>query len=178
MTKTHLQKLQNGRKRYQQQRTILVNKKIKQLACDGMKDIGQLSNRELFIAGVVLYWAEGFKHPEESGLGLATSDPMMAKFYIRFLEVCFYIPKDRLRLRVTANIFHEHRISEIQDFWSDCLDIPQKSFSKPFFQKVAQQKKFPNEQNYHGVIRIHVSKSLDMLRKMRGWLEGVKLSKD
>lgn len=174
LSKLHLQKLQAGRKRYQQKRTVLVRQKTKLLLENGMKDIGRLLKRELFLAGVILYWAEGFKHPEESGLGLATSDPTMAKFYMHWLKNCLGVPSDSLRFRVTANISHKYRISEIQDFWGDYLAVSRESFTKPFFQRTVQKKHFTNHQNYHGVIRIHVSKSLDMLRKMRGWLEGVK----
>jgi len=174
LSKLHLQKLQAGRKQYQQKRTALVRQKTKLLLESGTRDIGRLSKRELFLAGVILYWAEGFKHPKESGLGLATSDPAMAKFYMHWLKNCLGVSSDSLRFRVTANISHKYRISDIQDFWGDYLAVSRESFTKPFFQRIVQKKHFANHQNYHGVIRIHVSKSLDMLRKMRGWLEGIK----
>lgn len=174
MTPEHKRKLQEGRKLYQKRRTILVKQKIKRLKEEGIKEIGKFSTRDLFIAGITLYWAEGFKHKDESRLGLATSDPKMAKFYISWLSKCLRITNSQLALRVTANISHSQRIKEIQKFWSDYLNIPLVQFTKPFFQKEKWHKEFTNPQSYHGVIRIHVSKSLDFLRKMRGWLEGLR----
>ena len=174
LSKSHLRKFQAGRKQYQQRRTELIKEKTKKLLEDGIKDVGELSKRELFLAGIVLYWAEGFKHPEESGLGLATSDPAMATFYIYWLKTCLGISSNILKLRVTANYSHAYRISEIQNYWSNYLNVPQERFTKPFFQRTVQKKYYANYQNYHGVIRIHVPKSLDRLRKMRGWLEGIK----
>lgn len=169
----HLEKLSRGREKYQKKRSLLLKKKIKDLNTQGISNIGTLSQRDLFIAGIVLYWAEGFKHIKESGLGLATSDPIMAKFYIHWLDKCLGIHEDQLRLRVTANETHAYRIINIQRYWSRALGVPLNQFTKPFFQRVIQKKQYSNALQYHGVIRIHVSKSLDLLRLMRGWLDGV-----
>jgi len=80
MDKELFKKLQAGRKRYQTKRTKERVRWEKKLFKEGFGEIKKLNKRELFLCGVMLYWAEGFKHKDESGLGLATSDPRMAKF--------------------------------------------------------------------------------------------------
>jgi len=127
----------------------------------------------MFLCGVVLYWAEGFKHKDESGLGLATSDPRMAKFYLKWLEKCLGILKEELILKVTVNQSHKYRIDEIECFWSKELGVPKADFRKPFYQKTKWKKNYENKSEYYGVVRIRVRRSLDVLRKMRGWLEGI-----
>ncbi|MBU1256559.1 hypothetical protein KKA49_02640, partial [Patescibacteria group bacterium] len=92
-------KLQEGRKKYQDQRTKDVVRLTNKLFKDGKRDVGKLTKRDLFMAGVALYWAEGFKHKDESGLGLGTSDPNMAKFYISWLERCLEVSKKDLLFR-------------------------------------------------------------------------------
>ena len=166
-------KLQAGRKKYQAIRSKEVIELKKKLFQDGKNDITSITKRELFIAGIALYWAEGFKHKEERGLGLGTSDPNMAKFYICWLERCLNVSKKDLLLRVTANESHQDRISEIEKFWMKELKVNRDQFAKPFYQKTKWKKIYLNRNNYYGVLRIRVRKSLNLLRKMRGWLAGM-----
>jgi len=49
-------RLQNSQKQREQK-----EQKIKNLLDIGAKEIGKLSKRELFLVGIALYWAEGFK---------------------------------------------------------------------------------------------------------------------
>lgn len=137
-------------------------------------EIGKLSKRDLLIAGVSLYWAEGFKHEAEGRVGFCNSDPAMMKFMILFLEKCLKVKKEELSPRLTLNEAYEDKKEKIQKYWSDYLKIPESQFTKPFYQKVKQVKIYSNPENYHGVLRIHVKKSSQLLLKMRGYLEGLK----
>jgi len=153
----------------QQKKRIEKTIRLKQ---EGIKEIGSLSKKELFLVGVALYWAEGFK--KDSQVGFASSDPSMIKIFLKWLfECCDYKPQD-LILRVTANIGHKHRINEIQNYWSKTTDIPFENFRKPFYQKVKWKKIYENPNEYFGVLRVRVRKSTDFLRKIHGWIEGLK----
>lgn len=174
MSLGHYKKLQAGRKRYQALRSVIVLDKAKKLLAQGVSEIKNISKKDLFVAGVALYWAEGFKHKDESGLGLATSDPEMARFYVNWLRQILGVSIEDLKFRVTANISHKERIVRIEEFWSDYLKISRNQFTKPFFQNSQWKKTYSNRNKYFGVIRIHVRKSLDRLRKMRGWIKGLK----
>jgi transposase-like protein len=151
-----------------------TDSKIKRLQKVGIKRIGILSKRELFLAGAVLYWAEGFK--KDSQAGLASLDPAMIKFYIKWLKVCFGYQNKNLIFRVTANISHKHRIKEIEIYWSKLLDVPLSQFRKPFFQNVKWKKTYENPDEYYGVLRVKVRKSKDFLRTIYGFIEGLKLN--
>lgn len=161
-------------------RQIYLNKikktketKIKQLKEEGIKDIGMLTDRDLFLVGISLYWSEGFK--KDSQAGFANSDPKMIKLFLRWLlETCNYDRKD-LILRVTANVSHKYRINEIEKYWSDITEIPVTQFRKPFFQNVTWKKEYERPEEYNGVLRIRVRKSTDFLRKIHGWIEGLKI---
>src|SRR5258706_11803333 len=59
------------------------NSKIEKLRDEGAKEINKLSKRELFLVGVSLYWAEGFK--KDSQVGFANSDPKMINLFLRWL---------------------------------------------------------------------------------------------
>jgi hypothetical protein len=148
--------------------------KIRSLREEGILNIGNLSDRELFLTGVALYWAEGFK--KDSQAGFANTDPAMAKFFLKWItQVCRFTLKD-LSLRVTVNIDHKERIEEIQNYWSSILNVPTDQFQKPFYQNVKWKKVYENPNEYYGVIRIKVRRSTDFLRKVHGWIEGLRLA--
>ncbi|MBI4009287.1 helix-turn-helix domain-containing protein, partial [Candidatus Roizmanbacteria bacterium] len=115
-----------------------TNKKIIHLNSEGVKEINKLSKREIFLVGVALYWAEGFKKDHQ--VGFATSDSKMAKFFIHWLELSFKITHKDLILRVTANISYKNKIKNLEKYWSEKLNIPLQQFSKPFYQKTKWRK--------------------------------------
>jgi len=139
----------------------------------GIKEIGTITKRELFLTGVALYWAEGFK--KDSQAGLASLDPDMIKFYLKWLHQCFGYETSDLSVRVTVNISHKHRIDEIQKYWASLTEIPPGKFQKPFFQKFIWKKTYENPNEYYGTLRVKVRKSTDFLRKINGFIEGLKL---
>ncbi|HEX8932581.1 MAG TPA: hypothetical protein VF810_05470 [Patescibacteria group bacterium] len=165
--------LQAGRIRVQ---GIQKNKKIvleKELLNIGKKEIGALTPRELFIAGIALYWAEGFKNKHEHRLGFCNSDSGMIKFYLRWLKESLEVEKEDLVLRLTLNESYKDKSEEIEKFWSDITEIPLSQFTKPFYQRTKWKKKY-EDASYYGVLRIHIKDSLKYLLKMRGWIEGLK----
>lgn len=147
------------------------NKKILRMRKTAIKEIGRLSDRELFLVGVSLYWAEGFK--KDSRAGFASSDPKMIQTILRWLFRCFKYTQKDISLRVTANISHKYRIKDIENYWVNETNLPSHIFQKPFFQNTKWKKHYDNPHNYHGVLRIRVKKSTDFLRKIHGWIEGL-----
>lgn len=147
---------------------------IERLKQEGIRKIAILNSRELFIAGVALYWAEGFK--KDKRLGFANSDPAMIKFFLLWLIKCCKVPKQVIRLRVGLNISHKKRIKKVEKHWSQVTKIPLSQFQKPFFQKFVWKKEFPDPENYYGVLRIRANKQLPLFRKINGWIEGLKMN--
>jgi hypothetical protein len=155
---------------YTQKQQQACKQKIANLFKEGIKEVGLMSKRDLFIAGVSLYWAEGFK--KDNLVGFSNSDPEMIMLFIKWLEVCGVI-KDRLKFRLGVNESYRNNVQNIEAFWRNYLNINSSQFQKPFFQKVKWQKKYDNPEAYHGVLRVRVSKSTDFLRKIHGWIAGI-----
>lgn len=153
----------------QRQKKLTAIESLKQI---GIQEIGKLSERELFIAGVALYWAEGFK--KDKRLGFANSDPAMIKFFLKWLISSCNVPKASIRLRLGLNISHKYRINVVEDYWSKITGISKSQFQKPFFQKFIWKKEFPDPSKYYGVLRIRANKQLTLFRKIHGWIEGLK----
>ncbi len=145
--------------------------KIKELLEKGAEQIEILSKKELFLVGIALYWAEGFK--KDTQVGFANSNPEMINLYLRWLYECCGVKIENLIARVTINISHKDRIDEIQSQWSKSTHIPQEYFRKPFYQQFKWKKIYENPNEYYGVLRIKVRKSTDLLRIIHGWIKGL-----
>lgn len=146
--------------------------KTQRLLKEGIKEVGHLTTKELFYTGISLYWAEGFK--KDNQVGFSNSDPAMIQFFIHWLKLCCGIEKNRLKLRLGVNEQYEDKVKSIEAFWSKTLGVESEQFQKPFFQKVIWKKTYDHPEEYHGVLRIRVSKSTDLLRKINGWVEGLR----
>ena len=136
--------------------------------------VGRVSARELFLAGVLLYWAEGAKAKPWSRGGRVTfinSDPTMIRLFIRWLELVG-IGADRLILRVAI---HERAdVERAVKAWSRISGVPVDLFRRPTLKHHNPKPSRRNVgQNYIGCLIITVSKSTTLYRQIVGWYEGI-----
>lgn len=176
LTKRSQMALQKGRIKAQIIQKKMKIKNEKEMHSKGKEEIRELTHKEFFIAGVALYWAEGFKNKHEHRLGFCNSDPTMIKFYVNWLEKNLGINRKNLVIRLALNQSYRDKTKKIQKYWSKIVRIPLKQFTKTFYQNAKWKKQY-NNHYYHGVLRIHVKNSLNSLLKMKGWIEGLKSAK-
>ncbi|MDD5147407.1 MAG: hypothetical protein PHV63_02565 [Candidatus Daviesbacteria bacterium] len=147
--------------------------RVKKLFKDAYAEIKPLASKELFLTGLSLYWAEGFKSVKECRLGFCNSDPRMIKFIIKWFEKALKVQREDFILRTEFNETHKDRTEEIKHFWSKFTGIPLNQFEKPFYHYSSWLREHPNRDNYFGVLRIRVRKSSELLNKMKGWISGL-----
>lgn len=147
--------------------------RVKRLTDEAVAEIQPLSDKELFLTGLSLYWAEGFKSTKEGRLGFCNSDPRMIKFMIKWFQKCLNINKENFILRTEFNESHRNRLEEIRNFWSKTTKIPLDQFEKPFYHRSSWLREYPNRDTYFGVLRIRVRRSSELLNKTRGWIKGL-----
>jgi hypothetical protein len=95
------------------------------------KDINIFSKRDLFLAGLFLYWGEGTK-AQNSLVALTNTNPSMLKFFIKWLKLFGVKNKD---LKVKLHLYSDMNIKESLDFWSKELRIPISQFYKPYVKR-------------------------------------------
>jgi hypothetical protein len=91
-----------------------------------------LSPRELFLAGLFLYWGEGNKSLG-GGISLSNSDPNVIKFFIYWLVKCLRL--DFKKIKVYVHLYSDMNINEELGYWSKELRIPLGQFSRPYIKK-------------------------------------------
>ena len=111
-----------------------------------------------FIAGCMLYWAEGSK--ERNQLQFTNSDPNMARFFVDFLKTHFRLePRD---IKITCNLFADHvdHQHEIERHWLDVLGLPDESLRKSVvnvYSKYSKRKRVGNLP--YGTCRVVVTRT-------------------
>ena len=93
------------------------------------KDIGKLNKRDLFLAGLFLYWGEGGK-VNKSMVSFTNTDPDMIKYFIKWITTCLKIKKERLY--IILHLYKDMNIKDSIDFWSKEIDIKIEQFKKPY----------------------------------------------
>ncbi|MFF0406836.1 hypothetical protein OG795_18965 [[Kitasatospora] papulosa] len=140
------------------------------------ESMGELSDRELFIAGVTLYWAEGMKdkpYSRRESLLFINSDPNVITVYLNRLAL-LGVTRERLHLRVS--IHESADVTQAEDFWSDLTKVPRVDFMKATLKKHNPKTTRKNTgEAYHGCLVIYVTKSAELYRRVEGAWYGIVL---
>lgn len=132
--------------------------------------LGDLSKRDLFIAGVALYWGEGSKGEK---LQITNSDTRIVKFFILWLKEIFNISKNDLIFYITINEMHKSRLSDVEKYWRDVLKVSKNQFTKTVVLKSKNKKRYSNFQEHYGTLRVTVRKSSRIRRIVQGVLDNM-----
>jgi hypothetical protein len=113
-------------------------------------DIGVLSERDIFIAGLFLYWGEGSK-TQRVTTALSNTDPSMIRFFIRWLES---LGVDKKKLRVYVHLYSDMDVEKELAYWSAVLNLPRTSFRNPYI-KASKRSDISYTQNFsHGTCNL------------------------
>ena len=175
--RTLSERQRQGALRGAQARRLKKEKDILRIKFAAKNEIGPLSKRELQLIGAALYWAEGSKEKVyKPGVGLifSNSDPAMIKLYLSWLEAICAIPRHRIGLSLYLHELKIPQAESIKKFWIDYLKYPQESMKAVYFKR---NKINTHRKNigvlYYGVMRVKVSMSSALNRKVSGWIEGI-----
>ncbi|OSZ58162.1 hypothetical protein OQI_23315 [Streptomyces pharetrae CZA14] len=138
------------------------------------REAQELSDRDLFLAGVALYWAEGSKskpYDRRERAVFVNSDPGVIQVYLAWLDL-LGVSRDRLRFRV---LIHESAdVDAAQRYWADISDVDSSVFQKATLKKHNPRTVRKNTgDDYHGCLVVSVSQSADLYNRIEGWWGGI-----
>lgn len=153
-------------------------RKEEQIKNSAVSQIANITNKELFLMGIMLYWAEGSKIREgniSQGLAFTNSDPVMIRLFLKWLQVSLGIKSSEITLAVYIHESSRGNEKEILSYWIKETGFKNKSFRKISFTKtkLSKENQRKNRHSYYGQLRIVVNKSTDLNRRIAGWIEGV-----
>lgn len=152
-----------GAKKKQKEREELTRKLIEK----GKKDIGGISKRDKFIAGIAMYFAEGSKG--DGSVSFSNSDPRAIKFMVEWLRKICEI--DDTKLRASLYLHDNLNEKEAKKFWSKLTKIPLDQFRKSYIVK-NNPHRLRKVKHIYGVLKLTVS-NVNLHRKIMGWVSGV-----
>lgn len=128
-----------------------------------------LSDRELFVSGLMLYWGEGTK--KYVSLGMTNSDPIIIRTFIIWLQKFLGIHIGRLRALV--NIYPDIVVDEALDYWSAQTGIPSKQFYKTQIDKRDNKLTYKKGKLKYGTVHVRVVGvgSITIKHKVLKWIE-------
>lgn len=138
----------------------------------GAQIVSKLSERDILMIGLGLYWGEGYKESNDE-MGFTNSNPQMVKFYMKWLKLNGVI-KDNLIFRLSINEIFKNQEKKIKNFWIKYLNIKENQFSKTTFINTKLKKaSIKNFDTYKGILRVKVRKGLSLKNKTLGAIEYV-----
>lgn len=158
--------------------TVVADLKAQDIMKKSADEAKELINNKLFVAGVSLYWAEGYKKgaygSKYKSVDFTNSDPEMIKIMMKFFRKFCKIKENKFKLLLMAhpNINIDKTIS----FWSDITKVPRSQFTKTQT-AISKSSKFvrPRDSLRYGTIHIRIYDVI-MFYKVIGWINGLKHS--
>ncbi|WP_066948487.1 hypothetical protein [Streptomyces lushanensis] len=138
------------------------------------QDIGAMSDRELFLLGVGLYWSEGAKakpHRRQERVIFTNSDPHMVAVFLKWLSL-LGIGTDRLRCHI--QIHESADVPTAERFWAGVVGIDIDAFGKTTLKRHNPKTNRRNiGDSYNGCLTIRVLQSAELYRRIEGWWYGI-----
>lgn|SRR3989304_535016 len=153
---------------------LLIVQQIKERA---RSEIWKITEKDLSLIGTVLYWAEGSKYKDyrpSEGVTFSNSDPKMIRVFLKWLINILKIHKEDIRTEIYLHESHKSVADETRQYWSRVTGFPIGKFDRIYFKRNKIRTRRRNKgQDYHGLLRIRVLKSINLNRKIAGWIEGI-----
>lgn len=116
---------------------------------EGVADVKSLSRKEQFIAGLMLYWAEGSK---TRSAAVSNSDPRLIKFMVTWFHEFFGIPLSSMRIHLHLHTGQDE--NKIKRFWTNLTKIPSTNFDKTYIKP--EKENHGKRKLYFGTAKIRV----------------------
>lgn len=134
-------------------------------------EIKNISQKEFWIAGALLYWAEGAKQNEHNisqRVSFSNSDPKMILLFDKWLKkFCDITPENiiySIYIHETANT------EKAREFWEGILKT---KINRLYLKKHNPKTNRKYFKDYNGLIQLDVRRSTDLNRKIKGWILGI-----
>ncbi len=173
LTEKKLAAIQKGADAKKQQRIAST----KAIMAEAIQEVSTISRHELWLIGVMLYWAEGSKEKEYRPSGqvkFTNTDPDMICLFLRWLKEICGKTLDDIIFSIYIHDLQKQRTLEIVEFWANTIGCSKEDLRRVYYKKGNPKTKRKNTgAAYHGTLVLRVKSSTALTRRIAGWTQGV-----
>lgn len=135
------------------------------------EELDRTKNRELWLAGTMLYWAEGSKQKitnVSQAVKFSNSDVEMVRLFLHWLKIVAKVPLDNIKCELY--IHQNSNVSKAIRYWNKYLSPVKVEATYFKTNKILTNRKNTGEL-YNGLVTIRVRKSTNLNRKITAWIK-------
>ena len=162
-----------GLMKFNADRTQRIGLENKNILESGNACIGILSEREVLLVAAALYWGEGTKSMGDGRSIMAVltnSDPLMIRFYLRFLREILKVKEEKIRAQM---IIHDTTSPvAAREYWQRITGIDPTAISMTVQVSRASKRLRPRQSLPNGTLQIRVH-DRKLFFQMKGMMNGL-----
>lgn len=132
-----------------------------------------LSRDSFFVAGLMLYLAEGAK-TDPYNIALANTDPSVHVFFIKWLRLFMDIPSSKLRFHL--HLYENMDVDKEINFWEKQIKLDKSQMYKPYMHKMRSSSFSYRGASRHGTCKVvvcSVEKKTELMMAIRAYLDRI-----
>lgn len=135
-------------------KAVRVREEAKVWADNEIKKLLNHKNSDLlFLSGILLYWAEGTKGPNQKCIEVTNTDPNVIKIMLRFFREILKVPENKLRVMI--RIGEKGDVMAAEKYWQKITGVLKNNFHKSEILELSIGSK-SLEKHPYGICRISV----------------------
>lgn len=177
-----------GSRRGGEQKIIHTRERIEKIQKNSEQQVKEISERELWLLGIMLYWRERFQKEQNEGgrdlrkgVHLTSSDPSLIRLFLRWLFRIGHLRKEEIYFDIFLQGISDEEQKQILDYWARITGYPPSVFTHIYIQKKYRPKRGVKNRprkkgglSKFGILRIRVKASSMLARQISGWISGIK----
>lgn len=169
-----LSRIKNGPAKVGIRRHNTRVKEIKLQKEIGAKEIGVLSDRDLWLLGLGIYIGEGAKSSEI--IRISNANPAVIKLSIKWLQSACGLSKDNLTIRL--HLYPDNDEKVCTKYWQQITNLPLENFRRATIDQRQDKQKAKIRKLPYGTAHVTVISNGDpkkgrrLFRRIDGWMSG------
>ncbi len=161
-----------------QVRSKRVSEAIEKIEKSSAGNIKDISKRELWLMGIMLYWRERVTDRDvKKGVKFTSSDPYLIRLFLKWLMDVGQLGEADVLCDILVDLPAGNAggdKAKTINYWAGVTGFPQGIFTRVYTQKTKKKRKKRNIQKAEfGLLRIRVKSSSMLARQLSGWIKAI-----
>lgn len=155
--------------------TFLAEERHDEIYKSAKLESKKLLSDSLFLTGISLYWAEGYKQgaygSKWKSIDFANSDPEMIKLMMLFFTKFLELKKSDIKIQIMLH--NSESVDRVINFWHNITKVPKYNFIKTCYSVSSASQNKQSRKLENGTIHLRIN-DVTKFFKLIGWIDGLK----